>query len=304
MAITGVMRIGMVALRVLDLEAARHHYCEVLGLIPTASTADRLYMKAWDEHDHHSLVLRQSDHAGVDYCAFKVRTDADLDRYARELAADGVPVHEEPPAEELGRRIVFDAPTGHRFALYAHSATVGNGLPVDNPDFEPDGLRGIAVPRLEHVFLYGPRAAESVRIFCDVLGFTVTEKLVAPDGQVKASFLACNTAMHDVGFVEHDEPGKFHHVSYWIDSPDRVMAAANILGRNDVPIDEGPTQHGIGRAKTIYFWDPSGNRNEVFCGSYQYFPDRPTLTWDFGHIGKAISYPHRRVNDTFMSVLT
>jgi len=63
-------------------------------------------------------------------------------------------------------------------------------------------------------------------------------------------------------------------------------------------------QHGIGRAKTIYFWDPSGNRNEVFSGSYQWNPDRPALTWEVAEIGKAISYPQRRMADTFLTVVT
>jgi hypothetical protein len=35
---------------------------------------------------------------------------------------------------------------------------------------------------------------------------------------------------------------------------------------DDVPIDIGPTRHGITRGTTIYFFDPSGNRNEVFAG--------------------------------------
>ena len=35
---------------------------------------------------------------------------------------------------------------------------------------------------------------------------------------------------------------------------------------DDVPIDFGPTRHGITRGITIYFFDPAGNRNEVFAG--------------------------------------
>ena len=62
MAITGVIRPGHVQLRVLDIEAALKHYRDVLGLIETARDPQgRIYLKAWDEHDHHSVVLREAD---------------------------------------------------------------------------------------------------------------------------------------------------------------------------------------------------------------------------------------------------
>ena len=65
MALTGVLSPGHVQLRVLDLEAAVKHYTQVLGLIETARDAQgRVFLKAWDEHDHHSVVLREADEAG------------------------------------------------------------------------------------------------------------------------------------------------------------------------------------------------------------------------------------------------
>ena len=38
---------------------------------------------------------------------------------------------------------------------------------------------------------------------------------------------------------------------------------------NGIDIDIGPTRHGITRGHTIYFFDPVGNRNEVFTGGYK-----------------------------------
>jgi len=40
--------------------------------------------------------------------------------------------------------------------------------------------------------------------------------------------------------------------------------AADIIAKNKVPVEYGPGRHGITRGLTIYFFDPSGNRNEVF----------------------------------------
>ena len=52
-----------------------------------------------------------------------------------------------------------------------------------------------------------------------------------------------------------------------------------LLSMYEVPFDVTPTRHGISRGQTIYFFDPSGNRNEAFTGGYMAFPDMPTITW-------------------------
>jgi hypothetical protein len=73
MALTGVLRPGHVALRVLEMEPALKHYRDVLGLIEVArDDKNRVFLKAWDEHDHHSVVLREADEAGMDYMGWKV----------------------------------------------------------------------------------------------------------------------------------------------------------------------------------------------------------------------------------------
>ena len=41
-----------------------------------------MYLKAWDEHDHHSVVLRQAETPGMDYYGFKVDSKATLDELA------------------------------------------------------------------------------------------------------------------------------------------------------------------------------------------------------------------------------
>jgi catechol 2,3-dioxygenase len=46
------------------------------------------------------------------------------------------------------------------------------------------------------------------------------------------------------------------------------------------------------RGMTIYFFDPSGNRNEVFAGGYRTGPDFPTITWTEDQLGKGIFLHH------------
>ena len=74
-----IMRIGRAELRVLDLEESINYYTNIIGLELVGRSEGRAYLKAWDEYDHHSLVLQEADSPGLDHFAFKVRNEADLE---------------------------------------------------------------------------------------------------------------------------------------------------------------------------------------------------------------------------------
>ena len=310
MALTGVLRPGHVALRVLELEAALRHYVDVLGLIETARDAQgRVYLKAWDEHDHHSVVLRQADSPGMDYMGFRVDSGHTLERLAQEVEQSGlatgcqwIPAGEHP---HTGVRFRFTIPTGHAIELFAEKDKVGCLTGDSNPDPWPDDLRGMAPSRFDHCLLYGDDLDGTVKLFRDVLGFSLTEQVVAgPDKLQIAAFLSCSNKAHDVAFIRHPEKNKFHHASFNLDNWNDVLKAADIISKKDVSLDIGPTRHGITRGATIYFFDPSGNRNEVFSGGYIAYPDKPTITWTDEELGRAIFYHDRKLNDAFLNVLT
>ena len=69
-----IMRIGRVELKVFDLEQSVEYYTNVIGLEETGRVGDSVYLKAWDEYDHHSLILTKSNSAGLAHLAFKVET--------------------------------------------------------------------------------------------------------------------------------------------------------------------------------------------------------------------------------------
>ena len=78
MALKGVLRPGYIQIRVLDMDAAVKHYVDRVGLHEVSREPDgRIYLRAWDEFDRHSVVLRRADMPGMDYVGFKVASDAD-----------------------------------------------------------------------------------------------------------------------------------------------------------------------------------------------------------------------------------
>ena len=311
MAITGVLRPGHVVIRVLEIEPAVNHYREVLGLIETGrDDQGRVFLKSWDEHDHHSVVLREADSAGMDYVGWKVDSDATLDRLATALdasplAADTVWL--EPGTHmATGRRFAFTVPTGHRMELFAHKESLGTMTGYEAPHPWPDGLKGMAPSRFDHVLLYGRDVDGSVALFRDILGFGLSEQVVAGDNReiLVGAFLSCGNKPHDVAFIQAEDDDRFHHASFILDNWNEVLKAADIISRKNVSLDIGPTRHGITRGETIYFFDPSGNRNEVFAGGYIYYPDHPVITWPADDLGRGIFYHDRQLNEAFLSVTT
>ena len=102
MAMTGVLRPGHIQLKVLDLNESVDFYSNVLGLAETGRDAQgRVYFKAWDERDHHSVILRQADQAGMDFMGFKVRDAATLAKLAADLQAYGVAIERLPAGDLL-----------------------------------------------------------------------------------------------------------------------------------------------------------------------------------------------------------
>ena len=309
MAMTGVLRPGHISLRVLDLEEGVNFYKNTLGLVETGRDGQgRVYFKAWDEREHNSVLIREAESAGVDFFGFKVESREALEKLDADLKAFGVKTERIPAGEmlETGERVRFEIPTGHQIELYADKTDVGNGMAYLNPEaWTPQAEKGIAPIRLDHCLLYGPDIDGAREIFTKVLGFYLVEHVVLEDGKTDlAIWLSCSIKAHDIAFVRHPEPGKLHHVSFLLESWEKVLRAADLMSMNRVSIDIGPTRHGVTRGTTIYAFDPSGNRFETFCGGYQAYPDWKPIKWTMDEVGAGVFYHDRKLNETFLSVVT
>jgi catechol 2,3-dioxygenase len=308
MSMTGVLRPGHACVRVLDLDECVDFYSNVLGLKETGRDKQgRVYFKCWDERDHNSFILRRADKAGMDFFGFKVRDKATLEQLENNLKEFGVATERIPAGEmlETGERVRFQIPTGHVMELYAEKTDVGNGLGYTNPECWNPDQKGISPIRMDHCLIYGGDIDGSRKLFEDVLGFGLVERVKLEDGKTDlATWLTCSTKAHDIAMVRHAEDGKLHHVSFLLETWEQVLRAADILSMHRTSIDIGPTRHGITRGTTIYFFDPSGNRMETFCGGYQWYPDMQPITWTWEQVGAGIFYHDRKLNERFLSVVT
>src|ERR1700749_4348788 len=85
-----LMRAAFVELQVTDLAASEHFYAELLGMIVSARTDDAVFLRGWEERQHHSLILRRAPLATASRLGFRVRAEADLDRAAGHFAGEGL----------------------------------------------------------------------------------------------------------------------------------------------------------------------------------------------------------------------
>ena len=197
---------------------------------------------------------------------------------------------------------------GEVIELYAHKTFTGCDRGNTDPKHYSPGMdRGIAPMRFDHALLYGPNVNEVLDLLTNVLGFWLTEYVTLPDTDVKgALWLSCSNKAHDIAFVENAEPGRFHHAAFLLESWEKVLRAAQIMAANDVPVDMGPTQHGITRGGTIYAWDPSGNRFETFQGGTAPYPDWGPVAWTWEGLGEGggLDVSKRVLHESFLTVVT
>ena len=131
MALTGVLRPGHIQLRMLDLEAGVRFYRDVLGLDETGrDDQGRVYLKAWHERDHSSIILREADEAGSDFVGFKVSDEDSLSQLESDLNDYGVSTERLPAGDlmETGERVRFEIPSRPWSAAPSATRTRSRGV--------------------------------------------------------------------------------------------------------------------------------------------------------------------------------
>lgn len=308
MGFKGTLRPGLVQLRVLDFDKTLNFYKNILGLNEVCRTDDgRICLKGYDEFDHHSLTLRLADEAGLDFVAFKVGCPDELEKMKRDVEAFGYPVdvvEAESDQPGFGKRYGFTISTGHRFEIYSEVKLAEKGPMVKNPDIWTEPPRGMRAQRMDHFLLYGPNIAEAERFCKEVLGMFVPEVCNTPDGNRLAAWITGSNKPHDLAFVEYPQPGKLHHLGFYMQDWNDVGNAADWIAINHLKLDIGPTRHAITRGLSIYFWEPSGNRIEVYAGGYSAYPDNPQRVWDSDQLGRGLFYYSGEVIPSFLEIVT
>ncbi len=275
----GISRLGFVEVAVPDVDTARAFYDDVMGLVATAETETSIFMKGWDEHDHHSLVLTAGSQPGLVSFGLKVADEETMVALERRAEQYGSPVRRISRGERvgLGEATVLETPSGHTVYLYCHPDQPGRS--VTPPNVQPSNNGKVNAGRIDHVALTADKPTEQIGFMVDVLGLHISEQLVNDNGELIMAFMFGSNKCHDV-VVGAGPNGGYHHFAMVVDDSKDVAHAFDVLSANECRIEVPPSQHGVGRQHTIYFRDPAGNRAEIATPGAMGFGDADPVTWE------------------------
>jgi catechol 2,3-dioxygenase len=273
-----IMRAAFVELAVTDLAASEQFYAELLGMIVSARTDEAVFLRGWEERQHHSLILRRAPVAAASRLGFRVRSEADLDRLAEHFDALGAITRWMPAGSDpgSGRSLRVWDPFGYPLEFFYAIEQ----FETQHQRF--DLHRGAPLLRFDHLNLHAPRVEDTFRFWLS-LGFRCSE-YISTDGddeRITGAWLLRKPTVHDVALTAGTGP-RLHHFAYWIAEPAGVLRACDQLAggcRSDV-IERGPGRHGVSNAFFVYLRDPDGHRIELYsCDYYTGDPDHRPLRW-------------------------
>lgn len=304
---SAVIRLGYMHMRVTDLEEARNHYSNTLGMEVVREEPGKLYLKCWDEWDHHSLVVEEGG-VGMAKFGYKVENADALADFEARVQKFGATTARFSKGDEfaVGEGLRITMPSEHTMDLYYDMEFAGTETGAINPEAWPRNVRGVGTHWIDHALIAVEDPALVERFMGECLDFRIAERAIVSMEQpdLIGSWMTCGESPHDLAFVGGPN-GKLHHFAYHLEDWSSILKAGDIFSMDDVPIDVGPTRHGITRGQTIYFFDPAGNRNEVFAGlGYRVHKDFPTINWTADQLAKGIFYHAREISDSFTTAFT
>ena len=270
-----VVRASHVEFGVRDIAASRAFYVDCLGYLVTDQTLDALYLRAVEERNHHSIVLRTSPEPLVHAIGFKVASEEDLDRAAFWFAHKGLPTSF-PEVPFQGRTLRTVDSVGMPLDFYFR---------MDQADCmirRYAEYRGARIQRIDHINCFTPDVQASYDFYTDI-GFRLTEYTETDDAdpQLWAVWMHRKGNVHDLAFTNGRGP-RLHHIGVWNAGALDILHICDVMATNGclTAMERGPGRHGISNAFFLYTRDPDGHRVELFTSDYLTVdPDLEPLRW-------------------------
>ncbi len=249
-------------------EESLQFFVNVMGMTETARQGDSVYLRGWDDYEHHSLKLTASKTSGMGHMAFRARSQQALERRVSALKGSGYDIGWTDGDLGHGPAFVCNDPDGHRVELYFETEWYKAPLelrPALKNQAQRFPARGINVRRLDHLNCLAVDIKANRIFFEDYLGCRLTEQIVMNDGSEAGMWLTVSNKSYDFAYTrDHTGTrGRFHHVTYAVDSREDVLRAADIFLENGVFIETGPHKHAVQQTFFLYVYEPGGNRVEV-----------------------------------------
>jgi catechol 2,3-dioxygenase len=261
-------------------------FTDVMGMCVSGRHGDSVYLRGWDDYEHHTLQLTASAEAGLGHYAVRAASPQALQRRVVALESSGRGLGWQKDNLGHGPAYVFTDPGGHRGEIYYE--TEWYRPPADErPALKNQASRypghGIGLRRIDHLNLLAPDVRADRLFLQEHLGCRLTEQIVFDDGSEKGAWLTFTDKTYDLAITEDwaGVGGRLHHITYAVDSREDVLRAADICLEKGVFIETGPSKHAIQQTFFLYVYEPGGNRFEICNAGARLLlaPDWTPIVW-------------------------
>ena len=261
-------------------------FVDVMGMTETGRQGDSVYLHAYDDYERHSLKLTASKSTGLGHVAYRTRSPQALERRVAALKGSGLDIGWTDGDLEHGPAFLCQDPDGHKIELYYETQWY-QPPPELRPALKNQAqrfpARGINVRRLDHWNGLAVDIKANREFFENYLGFRLTEQIVLDDGSEAGVWMTCTNKSYDFAYTRDHTgtKGRFHHITYAVNSREEVLLAADICLENNVYIETGPHKHAIQQTFFLYVYEPGGNRVEVCNAGARLIlaPDWKPIRW-------------------------
>jgi len=267
-------------------EESLRFFVDIFGMTVSGRKGNSVYLRGWDDYERHSLKLTAAELPGMGHMAFRARSQKALERRVAALKGSGYDIGWTDGDLGHGPAFLCQDPDGHNIELYYETEWY-DPPPELRPALKNQAqrfpARGISVRRLDHLNCLALDIKANREFFENYLGFRLTEQVVLNDGTEAAMWMTCTNKTYDFAYtVDHTGTrGRFHHLTYALDSREAVLRAADICLENGVFIESGPHKHAIQQTFFLYMYEPGGNRVEVANAGARLIlaPDWKPIRW-------------------------
>src|SRR5437879_9089326 len=105
---------GHAELLVNDLAASKQFFTETMGLFITEEDTTSVYLRAWQDWEHHTLILTKGEKSALVHLGWRVESPESLEQYARHFDDAGIAYRwvEAGTERGQGRALRFSSPGG------------------------------------------------------------------------------------------------------------------------------------------------------------------------------------------------
>ena len=261
-------------------------FVDVMGMTETVRDRESVFLRGWDDYEHHTLKLTAHKTSGMRHMAFRTRSPQALDRRVAALKGSGYEIGWKDNNIGHGPSFAFRDPDGHTIEIYYETEWY-KAPPHLRPALKNQAqrfpARGANVRRLDHINCLAVDVKANRIFFEKYLGCRLTEQILLNDGTDAGMWLTVTNKSYDFAYtLDHTHThGRFHHLTYAVDSREDVLRAADIFLENGVFIETGPHKHAIQQTMFLYVYEPGGNRVEVANAGARLIlaPDWKPITW-------------------------